>query len=70
MTAKYYSGAPELCDTCSKPLVKLMYDAKTVMGPWGNICSMCFKQYGTGLGTGKGQKYEKQDDGRWLKTGG
>lgn len=32
------------------------YDGKTAHGPWANMCEECFNQYGTGLGTGKGQK--------------
>ena len=31
-------------------------DSKTVFGYWAYICCRCFKDYGTGLGLGKGQK--------------
>jgi len=50
---------------------KVMYDAKTKMGPWANMSEVSWKQHGIGmLGTGYGQKYEKQVDGRWLKVEG
>ena len=41
------------CDICGKTAV---YDCKTKMGSWGNLCEVCFKTFGIGLGTGKGQK--------------
>jgi hypothetical protein len=37
---------------------------------WANMCMRCYKRYGLGLGTGMGQRYTRQADGRWLKTGG
>lgn len=53
------------------PFDKVMYDAKTRMGPWANMAPSSFRTYGLGrLGTGFGQKYEKQADGRWLKVEG
>lgn len=49
----------------------VMYDAKTKMGPWANMTEQSFKQYGVGkLGTGFGQKYQLQENGRWLKIAG
>lgn len=42
------------CDFCFNPA---SYDGKTKMGPWANMCEDCFKKYGVGLGTGKGQKF-------------
>jgi hypothetical protein len=47
-----------------------MYDASIGGGPWGNICKKCFKAFGCKLGTGYGQEYKLQSDGRWLKVGG
>lgn len=48
-----------------------MYDACIgITGPWGNLCAECFRGNGCRLGTGRGQKYEKQADGRWIKVGG
>ena len=64
--------APQKCDTCENKITDKFYDAKTSYGPWGNMCPSCFYM-GPGLGelgTGFGQEYTKQKDGRWLKTGG
>lgn len=41
------------CDLCSNEAV---YDAKTIMGPWANLCGSHFRAHGIGLGTGKGQR--------------
>jgi len=67
---RYWAGDPVECDICNKPYKNMMYDGKTQFGGWANMCQPCFNRYGTGLGTGKGQRYTKQEDGRWLKTGG
>lgn len=49
----------------------IMYDAKTDLGPWANMTEKSFKEHGPGrLGTGFGQKYVMQEDGRWLKVEG
>jgi hypothetical protein len=73
-TEKRYwmSPAPAKCDTCQGKIEKTFYDAATSYGAWGCLCPTCF-HLGPGLGqlgTGKGQEYKKQKDGRWLKTGG
>jgi hypothetical protein len=48
-----------------------MYDAAIgPFGPWGNICKNCFLENGCSTGTGRGQEYKLQDDGRWLKVKG
>ena len=68
----WLSKPPTRCETCSNDIKSIFYDAKTRMGPWACMCSMCF-YIGPGigqLGTGFGQKYELQEDGKWLKTGG
>ena len=46
---------PRTCDMagCEK---KAEYDAKTIYGPWGNLCQDHFDAIGIGLGTGKGQR--------------
>ena len=42
------------------------------MGPWATMCSECYMKVRAhaGLGTGLGQKYQRQDDGRFLKIRG
>jgi hypothetical protein len=46
------------CDFCAEPA---QYDGKTRMGPWANLCPNHFVDYGTGLGTGRGQRYVLAD---------
>ena len=56
---KWMGSKPVDCDICSKPFEEYEWfvDGKTMMGPWGLLCPICFRSYGVGLGTGKGQKY-------------
>lgn len=59
MATVWTGSVPDKCDTCGAPIDGEFYDAATKMGP------------GRGrVGPGRGQKYEKQADGRWLKTEG
>jgi hypothetical protein len=39
-----------------EPGVTAAYDGKTTLGRWGFMCEPCFQEYGTGLGTGIGQR--------------
>ena len=55
------------CDICKRPFGRFMYDAKTTFGPWANLDEACFVLHGMGMGQGRGQKYEKQEDGSYLK---
>lgn len=67
-----HSNPPDSCDTCDTPIKDKFYDAKTVMGPWANMCPSCFN-LGPGIGklsTGFGQEYTKQADGKFHKTKG
>jgi hypothetical protein len=54
-----YANPPSHCNICSDDFKGTMYDAKTRMGPWANMCRACFEVYGVGLGTGLGQKYQQ-----------
>lgn len=49
------------CDFCKVggSLVPAEYDGRTQMGPWANMCKGHFKQFGTGLGLGRGQRLVK-----------
>jgi hypothetical protein len=42
------------CDMCRK--AEAQFDAKTIVGSWAYMCLPCYKVYGIGLGTGKGQR--------------
>ena len=57
------------CQITQTPFDGVMYDAKTRFG-WANICQTTFDAMGCKLGTGLGQKYVQQVDGRWLKVEG
>lgn len=56
-TEAYVKELPN-CDFCKQDnlIVDAEYDGKTVMGPWANMCAKHHVQYGTGVGTGRGQK--------------
>ena len=63
---------PIACQLCNRRFNATedahFYDFKnTIDGKWGLGCDPCFKRYGIGLGTGKGQKYNfatlKKEDG-------
>ena len=45
----------------------IFVDGKTTRGPWANMCSLCLPIHSVGLGVGKGQRYERQTDGRFAK---
>lgn len=71
MADKFWAGnPPKQCDLCGTPLLSRFIDGKTVHGPWGCLCVSCHAFEGYGLGTGRGQQYDLQKDGRWKKTGG
>ena len=66
-----YQGTPPTnCDACARPITRAFIDGATRIGPWGNLCPVCHDMYGRGLGTGKGQKYERADDGKFYKVAG
>lgn len=57
-------------DDFNVPVVDTIIDGATVHGPWALMTPESHARYGRGLGTGLGQKYVKQDDGKWLKVEG
>ena len=68
---KYWVGSVEDTDDFGERITDVFYDAATLMGPWAIMSPRSFHTHGYGrVGTGMGQKYEKQADGRWLKTEG
>ena len=70
MTAKtmWIGTTPSTCDICKGKIDKGFVDGKTIYGPWANMCLVCHKEKGCGLGMGKGQRYQQQAEG-WVKTG-
>lgn len=67
---RWTGSTPLKCEICETPIDKVFYDARTVFGPWAKVGECCFKKCCRGTGTGRGQKFEKQDDGQWRKTEG
>lgn len=62
----------ERCETCETELKNVFYDAVTKHGPWAIMCPSCHN-LGPGLGkvgSGVGQKFERQPDGSFVKTEG
>lgn len=67
----YWAGKIEDCQWCGIPLIVTFVDGRIpAMGIWGCLCETCVRKLGVQIGTGKGQRYTKQPDGRWLKTEG
>jgi hypothetical protein len=67
---RYWAGKITTCDVCEGTVSTMFVDGRMTAGPWANMCRVCFVNHGVGLGTGRGQKYVKQADGKWLKVEG
>ena len=65
-----YAHTPKECDICHTPIVDTFVDGKTVYGPWANMCIPCHIDVGCGLGTGRGQRYVKDNEGKFVKVEG
>lgn len=57
---KEYINPPTHCDICCSKIEKVFTDGPTVMGPWANMCSYCWKSYG--MKTNIESKWIKKDD--------
>lgn len=73
--ARYWIGdAPTKCDMSDAlsdhDNMDTFIDGRIHGGSWANMCLKCHAAVGVGLGMGRGQKYTKQEDGRWLKVAG
>jgi hypothetical protein len=66
----YWIGTVPQVDDFDVPITRTFIDGKTTQGPWATMTPASHKKHGVGLGTGKGQRYDKQPDGRWLKVKG
>lgn len=68
---KYWMGSVPKTDDFGDKITDEFIDGKTTMGSWANMTPKSFKRMGWGkLGTGYGQRYKKQNDGKWLKIEG
>jgi hypothetical protein len=69
--AKYWLSPVGAKDDFEQAITDTFIDGKTKRGPWATMSPASWKKNGVGkLGTGYGQKYEKQKDGKWLKIEG
>lgn len=69
---RYIGTPPTACDICKRPITNRFYDMATTMGPWANMCPTCALA-GPGIGkcgTGRGQQYRREDDGKFYKIEG
>lgn len=66
----YWLSGVGIDDDFNDKVENTIIDGKTKTGPWGLMTPASFARFGVGLGTGLGQKYEKQPDGKWLKVEG
>ena len=55
-------------DICCEELSKTIIDGMTANGSWAVMCPKCHKIHGVGLGTGKGQKYVRDEVGDFVKV--
>ena len=67
---RYWHGDIGKDDDFNDPITDTFIDGVTVHGPWAIMTPASHERHGRGLGTGQGQKYKKQADGRWLKVEG
>lgn len=65
----YHSNPPSTCDACEGAIGTVFSDAR-LQGRWGNFCHSCTQAHRIQFGTGRGQLYRKQADGRYLKVKG
>lgn len=71
MKQRYWSGNPPEEDDFGLTIKDEFIDGRTTIGPWAFMTPTSWKRIGVGrLGLGYGQRYKKQDDGRWLKVEG
>lgn len=71
--SKYWMGSiPTKCDLCNEPITDRFYDVRLPLqgGMWANVDSACFVGSHAKLGIGRGQRYDKQPDGKFLCTAG
>lgn len=71
MKAKWHGETPTKCEVCGRKLTTAFIDGRTKTGFWAIMCLACHKEFGVGLGIGKGQKYEmrviKDGEKEWIK---
>jgi hypothetical protein len=71
MRARYWCGAaPTHCEVTGALIEDVFYDCETPHMGWACVGRAYFRAAHCQVGIGFGQRYEKQEDGSWLKTAG
>ncbi len=66
----WVSKVPDV-DSFGNPIHDEFIDGRLVSsGQWGLFTPATYAVVGSGLGTGLGQRYKRQSDGKWLKIEG
>ncbi len=66
----WVSKVPDV-DTYGNPIHDEFVDGKSMgTNQWGLFTPTVYAVIGSGFGTGRGQRYKKQSDGKWLKVEG
>lgn len=68
----HWAGEPPTeCQLSGRKITTSFVDGRVPgHGSWAFMHPAYFKEYGGTFGTGRGQRYEKQENGRWLKVEG
>jgi hypothetical protein len=70
-TPKYWMGDVPLRDDFGMEITDEFIDGVTRQGPWAMMAPTSWRTMGIGvLGVGRGQRYQKQKNGIWLKVEG
>jgi len=65
------ANLPDKCQLSGKAIRTEFVDGRVPgISSWAIMEPGYFRQIGGTLGTGRGQRYRKQSDGRWLKVEG
>jgi len=68
---KYWTGTVGPLDDFNEIIVDVFYDGATYRGPWAIMTPYSWMRHGCGIvGQGAAQRYEKQEDGKWMKKEG
>ena len=72
---KIWYGDVKNIDDYGRAIDNVFIDGRTKHGPWAIMNPTSFEMYGVGLGTGRGQKYQKSAVGpdgsfSWAKVEG
>ena len=66
-----FATPPKSCDLCKDDITDSFTDAMIPRyRQWGNVCPSCAKSEGVTLGTGRGQCYVRNADGKYYKHRG